>query len=108
MSANGYWYDYVFMSNDDKLDNSDIYLTYAYSGYNTPLAPNSSYTINYQSISLPANAGLGDRYLLFVADYSNYLGETNEADNVVATPITLSAPDLVVSGATAPQSGLWP
>jgi subtilase family serine protease len=108
VSANGDWYDSVYLSNDDKLDSSDTYLTYAWTGNKTPLAAGTSYTIS-QNLTLPSSAGVGNHYLLFVADayYAyNYQGETSETDNVVATPISLSAPDLIVSATTAPETGV--
>ncbi|MGV2388017.1 MAG UNVERIFIED_CONTAM: hypothetical protein LVR29_05960 [Microcystis novacekii LVE1205-3] len=40
---------------------------------------------------------MANRYLLFVTDVYRGQGETNETDNIIATPITLTAPDLTVT-----------
>ncbi|GAB1542664.1 hypothetical protein NUACC21_53380 [Scytonema sp. NUACC21] len=98
------WYDYVYLSSTPTLNSEAVYLTYAYSGnYNSyqPLAVGSSYTIQ-RNVILPNNVN-GDRYLLFVADQYNYQGDADKSNNVKVVPITIEAPDLVVSNATAPQ-----
>ncbi len=99
------WYDYVYISNDEVLDNSDTYLTNRSAGNDTPLAAGASYTAT-QNITIP-NVGTGNKYLLFVADRNNNQGETNETNNVRAITIDVTAPDLVVSAATTPASGAW-
>ncbi|WP_339379282.1 CARDB domain-containing protein, partial [aff. Roholtiella sp. LEGE 12411] len=104
ISANADWYDGVYISEDQIWDSSDTYVTEVSTGNNTPLGAGASYVIN-QNIFL-RQTKVGDRYLLFVTDGNNAQGETNETDNVVATPITLSAPDLVVSAVTAPEMGV--
>ncbi|WP_162052193.1 CARDB domain-containing protein [Gloeothece verrucosa] len=104
VSAAADWYDSVYISDDQILDSSDTYVTDVWTGSNTPLGAGASYIIN-QNIFLPQTSS-GNRYLLFVADNYNYQGETNESDNVIATPISLSAPDLVISSVTAPSTGI--
>jgi subtilase family serine protease len=104
VSANADWYDRVYISDDQILNIGDINIKAVWTASNTPLGANASYVIN-QNILLPQTK-VGDRYLLFVTDGDNAQEETNETDNVVATPITLSAPDLVVSAATAPEMGV--
>ncbi|MCM0593810.1 MAG: CARDB domain-containing protein [Gloeotrichia echinulata DEX184] len=99
------WYDYVYISDDQTLDNSDTYLTNRSAGNDTPLAAGASYTAT-QNITIP-NVGTGNKYLLFVADRNNNQGETNESNNVRAITIDVTAPDLVVSAATTPASGAW-
>ncbi|MBG1264753.1 type I secretion C-terminal target domain-containing protein [Nostoc sp. BAE] len=103
-SAN-YWYDYIYISNDQFFDSSDFNLGYRDTRENTPLASDSSYTVT-QDISIPNNFLLppGDRYLFFVADQFNYQGETSETNNVFAQAITISGPDLVVTAASAPTT----
>ncbi|WP_414521415.1 CARDB domain-containing protein, partial [Umezakia ovalisporum] len=78
-------------------------VTWEYIGEQTPLAADGSYTIS-SNITLP-NTAPGNRYLLFRSDSYNYQGETDETNNTLAVPITLGAPDLVISAATAPASG---
>jgi RHS repeat-associated protein len=107
VAANADWYDSVYISDDATFDSSDQFLSYRWSGSNTPLAAGASYTGSL-NVTLPTTA-TGDRYLLFVADnynyyyYNNNQGETNENDNVYAVPINISAADLTIDSATAPS-----
>ncbi|MCF2152305.1 M10 family metallopeptidase C-terminal domain-containing protein [Desmonostoc muscorum LEGE 12446] len=107
ISALADWYDYIYISNDQFFDLSDFELARRYTGENTPLASDSSYTVT-QDISIPNTFLLppGDRYLFFVADRFNYQGETSETNNVFAQAITISisGPDLVVTAASAPTT----
>ncbi|WP_414521409.1 CARDB domain-containing protein, partial [Umezakia ovalisporum] len=98
------WYDGIYISDDEILDSSDTQVTWEYIGEQTPLAADGSYTIS-RNITLP-NTATGNRYLLFTTDYSwNPQLETDETNNTFAVPITLGAPDLVITAATAPASG---
>ncbi|MCZ8191304.1 MAG: right-handed parallel beta-helix repeat-containing protein, partial [Microcystis sp. LE19-338.1B] len=103
VSALAGWYDRVYLSNDGLLDSNDVNIIGEFYRPNS-LAPNASYT-NNQNIFLPATS-IGDRYLLFVTDVYRGQGETNETDNIIATPITLTAPDLTVTAATAPTTAV--
>jgi len=110
VSANADWYDSVYLSNDQTWDSGDTWITAFWEAARSPLAANTSYT-DTQNITIPSYAGIGDKYLIFVTDqysysYYNQQGETNENDNTYAVPITLGAPDLIISGATAPSSGV--
>nr|NCR88478.1 hypothetical protein [Microcystis aeruginosa G13-10] len=102
VSALAGWYDRVYLSDDGLLDSSDVSIGQFFRP--NSLAPNASYT-NSQNIFLPATS-IGDRYLLFVTDAYRSQGETNETDNIIATPITLTAPDLTVTAATAPTTAV--
>jgi subtilase family serine protease len=102
VSALAGWSDGVYLSNDGLLDSNDVNIGQFFRP--NSLAPNASYT-NSQNIFLPAT-GIGDRYLLFVTDVYRGQGETNETDNIIATPITLTAPDLTVTAATAPTTAV--
>lgn len=101
------WRDAVYLSTDDQLDSSDLYLGAADNpGY---LEVGSDYA-NQLTVTLPR--GVAGNYRFFVvADVNNALYEGNaasghEADNTSApalTPITLTPPpDLVVRDITAP------
>ncbi|MBX9255662.1 type I secretion C-terminal target domain-containing protein [Desmonostoc muscorum CCALA 125] len=94
-----YWYDAVYVSDDQFLDNRDTYVTARLSPINTNVASLGSYTVT-ENLYLP-NTKVGARYLLFVADGFNYRVETNETNNVFAQPITINVPDvdLVVTSA---------
>ncbi|MCA2656853.1 CARDB domain-containing protein, partial [Microcystis sp. M061S2] len=102
VSALAGWNDGVYLSDDGLLDSNDVNIGQFFRP--NSLAPNASYT-NNQNIFLPATS-IGDRYLLFVTDASRSQGETNETDNIIATPITLTAPDLTVTAATAPTTAV--
>ncbi|MBD6617094.1 type I secretion C-terminal target domain-containing protein [Komarekiella sp. 'clone 1'] len=104
-TALGEWYDNVYLSDDEFLDDEDIFFTQVSSENNTPLAGGDSYTIT-QNITIPDFARKNSRYLLFSTDRNNNLSETNEDNNVFAQPITLRAPDLVISNIIAPSSAV--
>ncbi|MCA2657680.1 MAG: carboxypeptidase regulatory-like domain-containing protein, partial [Microcystis sp. M049S2] len=108
--ANADWYDSVYLSNDQTWDSGDTRINAFWEAARSPLAANTSYT-DTQNITIPSYAGTGAKYLIFVTDqysysYYNQQGETDETDNTYAVPITLGAPDLIISGATAPSSGV--
>jgi RHS repeat-associated protein len=110
VSANADWYDSVYLSNDQTWDSGDTWINAFWEAARSPLAANTSYT-DTRNITIPSGAGIGAKYLIFVTDqysysYYNQQAETNETDNAYVVPITLGAPDLVISGATAPSSGI--
>ena len=99
------WTDYVYLSSDQRYGSGDTFVTsISTSHVSRPLEADSSYTIQ-QDIQIPSTL-TGDRFVLFVTDLNEQQLETNELDNVAAVPITLTAPDLVVSAAEAPTSGV--
>jgi len=108
------WYDSIYVSSDATLDPGDVFAEHVWIGGQTPLAGGASYTIANRSVSIPNGAPTGAVYLLFVADRSYYAesqnlqGETDETNNVVARPITLTPPDvdLVITATTAPDTVL--
>ncbi|MFN6133536.1 MAG: Calx-beta domain-containing protein, partial [Synechococcaceae cyanobacterium] len=103
------WYDSVYLSSNNTFESwSDFNITNQFISTQTPLSPESSYTVN-RNITLP-NRAAGDYFLLFITDdaypYGNYQQETNENNNIFAVPITIGVPDLTVSAASAPSSGV--
>jgi subtilase family serine protease len=83
-----------YFSTDATLDATDQLLT---SQYGTSLYP--SYTQSrYGTAAVPTGTAPGTYYILFVADYQNQVGETNETNNVSAVSFTVSPPgvDLVI------------
>jgi subtilase family serine protease len=96
------WWDAIYISDDEIFDWSDTYVTDVYIREQTPLAADGSYTIT-ANITVPNTAG-GNRYLLFYTDHWNNQGEIDETNNTFAVPITINAPDLVITAATAPAS----
>jgi Nidogen-like/CARDB/Cadherin domain len=98
------WSDYVYLSDDETFDASDTLLSTLSAAAFSPLEPNSSYT-QTRNITIP-NTGLGDRYLLFVADRLNNQHELSESNNTQALAINLTASDLVVSASNSPESAI--
>ena len=99
------WRDFIYLSTDNIFENfNDTFINSSSITTQTPLAADGTYTIN-RSITLP-NVTPGDYYLFFRADGSQNQGETNENNNYSqAIPITIGAPDLIISEASAPESG---
>jgi subtilase family serine protease len=95
------WYDTVYLSEDETLDPSDIYIATGWIN-NGPLAPNSSYTSSASGSLQGVNPGI--RYLIFKTDTFNYLTESNKSNNIYVAPILVTAPnvDLVIDSATVP------
>ncbi|MDM9385689.1 CARDB domain-containing protein [Chlorogloeopsis sp. ULAP01] len=98
------WSDYVYLSDDATVDENDIQLGYLSAADQTPLSAGTSYTQTL-NVTIPGTAR-GNKYLLFVADRNNTQGESNESNNVRALQLTVNAPDLIVSDATAPNRAI--
>lgn len=100
-SIQSFWTDGVYLSKDQTYDYNDAYLV---SGYDYGLDAGKSYTTD-QSVNLP-NSIPGDYYLLFRTDIYNVQKETDETNNLLAVPITLTAAtaDLMVTGADVPST----
>ncbi len=95
------WYDYVYISDDVVLDTSrDKSIGLRFVSAETPLAGGLSYG-GPLTVSIPADAGTGTSYLLFVTDKNNAQYETDETNNVVAVAIDVEKPDLIVPAPTA-------
>ncbi|HVX09989.1 MAG TPA: CARDB domain-containing protein [Pirellulales bacterium] len=101
LAANANWQDSVYLSTSPTLDNSATLLqTFsAPPPANSPLAPGASYTLQ-ESLTLP-NATLGQEYILVQTNSNSAQSETNFANDVSSQPITLTAPDLTVTAASA-------
>jgi len=72
------------------------------------LDPGESHTATVK-VTVPANLALNDYFLLACADDQNAVEEGDEADNCAATlgaVVTVSRPDLVVSGVSNPPSSV--
>ena len=113
--APGDWYDAIFLGSSPIFkDSSDTLVDSFYQGDQSPLAAGASYTDN-ESITLPP-ATTGSEYLIFVTNYEgvegslydsyDIQGETNYTNNTFAVPITVTAPDLTITTATAPSSAI--
>jgi len=101
------WTDAVYVSANSVLDSSAVPLT-SIAGPTSPLAPGSSYSRN-TSVTIPGNLATGNYYLLLVADDNGGQLESdagNDTNDVAADAITLSAPDLQVTGVSGPTTGI--
>src|SRR5439155_576602 len=58
------------------------------------------------SVTIPADATPGTRYLILVADGGQTLRESIETNNTKTTSIVIALPDLQVSALSAPSSAL--
>ncbi|HQU44176.1 MAG TPA: CARDB domain-containing protein, partial [Pirellulales bacterium] len=96
------WYDAVYISPDSTFDGKAQYLDSFDESSHTGLAGGATYT-DSQNVKIP-NVPLGQEYLLFVTDTNQSQPESDTTNDVFALPIALSAPDLAVTGATAPAS----
>ncbi|GAB3581932.1 CARDB domain-containing protein [Hymenobacter daeguensis] len=83
-----------YFSTDATLDATDQLLT---SQYGTSLYPGYTQS-RYGTAAVPTGTAPGTYYILFVADYQNQVGETNENNNVSAVSFTVAPPgvDLVI------------
>jgi Ca2+-binding RTX toxin-like protein len=96
------WLDYVYLSEDNVIDNSDILVSTFVRGVDQPaLGAQESYVVN-QNVTLPIGVS-GNRFLLFATDRFNNRPETNEANNVSTVSIQIVAPDLIVSNIATVQ-----
>jgi len=100
--AFGDWYDTIYLSNDAVFDSSDQYVTYTYRS--APLAAGATYSESV-SLKLPTFT-VGDKYLIFIADESNEVSDSDRSNNFRAVPIHLTGPnvDLVISNPSAPAT----
>ena len=107
VDASNYWYDYIYISNDEYYDSNDTYVTRQRRNNDTPLAPGANYTVD-RNVTIPNYAEGGWSYLLFVTDRNNTQAENDETDNVYAVPLELNVPDvdLEITNTDAPNTAL--
>ena len=101
--AQGYWsgwYDSVFLSDNQVLDDQDLNVSAYLEG--GPLAPSASYW-RTNAVQLPVTKN-GTYYLIFQADRGNALFESNKSNNIAIVPLDLTVlpPDLVPLGLEVP------
>ena len=102
IEASSDWYDTIYLSDDNQLDDTDIEISSQSATDEVPLGGNSSYDF-CRSITIP-NTATGNRYLIFAADAGKQQSERDETNNIKAIPISLTAPDLVISSANTDNS----
>ncbi|RYD78179.1 MAG: hypothetical protein EOP84_14600, partial [Verrucomicrobiaceae bacterium] len=102
------WYDAIYLSSDPVFDSSDSELYIRYSSDDLPFGSGASFTVE-GNITLEHQLAAGAQYILFVTDRYNYVSETGaarEGNNTYSVPLTIDAPDLVVSGSTSPATAI--
>ena len=94
------WYDEVyFSSNDIYGDGDDVILDIKYISIQSN--PGNSYTVSTSAVL--GSSAVGDGYVLFKANSLNWHFESDFADNLRVQPISIAAPNLVISQAVAPE-----
>ena len=87
-----------YLSTDQLLDASDVLLNTA-TGFSLP-ASQTSY--RGATLVVPTGTAAGNYYVLFVADPSNVVAETNENNNIATAPLTVLGP---FTGTIVPFTG---
>ncbi|MGB3494710.1 MAG: exosortase-dependent surface protein XDP2 [Elainellaceae cyanobacterium] len=95
-APNSLWKDAIFISDDEVLDAGDIFVDFK-NGM-PGLSVSGSYTAT-QSITIPETIE-GEKFLLIATDWTAHNLESDEANNVVAKPLQVTAPTL----ATPPET----
>jgi hypothetical protein len=114
-AALGAWSDAVYLSSTPAISSGTGTMTSLgtfFEGSHAPLAAGAAYQQS-QSVSIPTAATEGDEYLLVVTNIDGVNGsyeygqpETDYANNITVIPVEISvpAPDLTVTAATAPAN----
>ncbi|MFD2721170.1 CARDB domain-containing protein [Hymenobacter monticola] len=79
-----------YLSTNTTFDASDVLV----GSQNTATLTSNNYVNIYSSVTVPAATASGTYYLLFVADPSNLVVETNENNNVAYTTLLVTAPGI--------------
>ncbi len=106
-ATTGPWEDYLFLSKDEQ---GDFFFdtTLAVRERDTPptaLAAGESQNVTLQVFLAGTPALVGEVFIVASSDLFNEVAESDEWNNELSRPISLSAPDLELSGAVAPASG---
>ena len=100
-SANGYWYDTIYLSSNVVLSAGDRPLTYVYRTHSVTAAGSYAWT---NTVTIPEVAG-GPYYLFVVADDPYYglpISEVSKANNTNSVSVTVQVPDLVPALGSVP------
>lgn len=104
------WYDNIYLSTNEQVNAGSVLLGSVSDGsyygqsfpWSTPLPPGQSIT-NIQNVEIP-NVVAGNYYLVLDVDALNFVPESNESNNVLAVPVTLSTLDLQPTAFSAPPA----
>lgn len=94
-----FWSDRLYVSDDQFLDTRED-ISLRSESHRTGLAAGNNYTTT-SNVYL-SDGGTGDKFLILSIDDDNRQGETDESNNILVTPINLSASDLILENALAP------
>ena len=89
------WSDRIWLSTDATLDSNDTLLSTSATNLANGIDPDGA-SVFSRSVALPLEAGLaaGNYFILVQLDSNGNVEESNESNNVQATPIALSYPAL--------------
>jgi subtilase family serine protease len=90
------WSDYVYLSSNAVWDAQDTYLNQG--SRSQPVNAGGSYT--WTNTLTLSQWQPGSYYLIVKTDNNSFLFESNEGNNTLAFPVTLTAPDLVPTNLT--------
>lgn len=100
---NDFWFDSVYLSADQTLDDSDTLLDFV-APFAPQLAPFQTYT-GELNVTIP-HVEAGTWYLIVSVDDDQLVDETSENDNVLATAITVTWPDVDLTSQFVSESPL--
>jgi len=105
--ANPNWWDRLYLSTDTVISNDDTIIqdNNGDAIHTTALAAGGSYN-NSETVPLPGNLSPGTYYVIVRTDVNTSVAESNESNNDLAVPITITQPDLVPTALTPPNSAL--
>jgi subtilase family serine protease len=83
-----------YLSTDSVITASDTYLD---GNSNSNLAPGGQYNWGGPTLTIPSGTPLGNYYIGILVDRTNEVSESDEDNNYVASPITVSAPSFAVT-----------
>lgn len=103
-----WWYDEIYLSTDTMFDGDDTNIGWQDEG--ATLEPGGTYPSS-RDVTIPMWVSPGTYYILVYADRWDYLPETDQTNNVLASgPLTISSPSLdlePVSIGTIPTTVAW-
>lgn len=93
----------VYLSDDNTISTDDVLLT---SAINIPLLTGGAGSNFSKTLTMPDLGGSFpvNKYLLFKADATQLVTESNESNNTSVFAVTISKPDLTISGMNGPTA----
>ncbi len=104
---NDYWYDRIYLSEDEHIDRSDRVYTSYHQGFDNSLKAGESYTVNFD-LHIP-KVKPGNYFLILATDQENRQIEDSEENNMGIVPITVAqSPKLILADISFPASEFEP